>query len=111
MYNLLVLVSPAAVCARWNGQTVGKRLLKIRTCREDGSPLSMRTALADLTLKVFTNMPPHGVVLGMMNAFGNNQCLHNYLCGTVVVYEGPAGGNSATITSQDGTQKLTLKLT
>ena len=89
MYNLLVLVSPAAICARWNGQTVGKRLLRIRTRREDGAAVSFRTALADLSLKVFTNMPPHGVFFGTLNVFGHNRCLHNYLCGTVVVYEGP----------------------
>jgi len=53
--------------------------------------MSFRTASAELSLKVFTNMPPYGIFLGMLNVFGHSQCLHNYLCGTVVVCEGPVG--------------------
>ena len=35
--------------------------------------------------KVLTNMPPYGLMMGVLDLFENEKCLHNYLCGTRVV--------------------------
>ena len=31
-----------------------------------------------------------GGLLGLLNTFGDSKCLHNYLCGTVVISESEA---------------------
>lgn len=76
----------------WNGQTPGKRLLKLRVIREDGRPLTLWEAIARNLLRIFDAMP--GFVLpiysvGLIAIFlsGRDQRVGDLFAGTVVVRE------------------------
>jgi uncharacterized RDD family membrane protein YckC len=76
----------------WNGQTPGKRLLKLRVIREDGRPITLWEAVARNLLRIFDAFP--GVVLpvysiGLMTIFASrrDQRVGDLLAGTVVVRE------------------------
>ncbi|MCW5960106.1 MAG: RDD family protein [Pyrinomonadaceae bacterium] len=76
----------------WNGQTPGKRLMKLRVLREDGRPITFWEALARNLLRLFDAVP--GVVipvysLGLISIFMSNrdQRIGDLFAGTVVVRE------------------------
>jgi len=76
----------------WNGQTPGKRLLKLRVIREDGRPITLWEALARNLLRIFDAVP--GFVLpvysiGLITIFMSNrdQRIGDMFAGTVVVRE------------------------
>ena len=76
----------------WNGQTPGKRLLKLRVIREDGRPITLWEALARNLLRIFDALP--GVALpiysiGLITIFmsGRDQRIGDMFAGTVVVRE------------------------
>jgi len=76
----------------WNGQTPGKRLLKLRVIREDGRPITLWEALARNLLRIFDAVP--GFVLpvysiGLISIFTSrrDQRIGDMFAGTVVVRE------------------------
>jgi uncharacterized RDD family membrane protein YckC len=76
----------------WNGQTPGKRLLKLRVLREDGRPITLWESLARNLLRIFDAVP--GFVLpvysiGLITIFLSNrdQRIGDIFAGTVVVRE------------------------
>lgn len=76
----------------WNGQTPGKRLLKLRVIREDGRPITLWEALARNLLRIFDAVP--GFVLpvysiGLITIFlsSRDQRVGDVFAGTVVVRE------------------------
>lgn len=76
----------------WNGQTPGKRLLKLRVIREDGRPITLWEAMARNLLRIFDAVP--GFVLpvysvGLIAIFANSrdQRVGDIFAGTVVVRE------------------------
>ena len=76
----------------WNGQTPGKRLLKLRVIREDGRPLTLWEAVARNLLRICDAIP--GFVLpiysvGLIAIFLSNrdQRLGDIFAGTVVIRE------------------------
>lgn len=76
----------------WNGQTPGKRLLKLRVIREDGRPITLWEALARNLLRIFDAIP--GFVfpiysIGLITIFGSrrDQRIGDMFAGTVVVRE------------------------
>lgn len=76
----------------WNGQTPGKRLLKLRVIREDGRPLTLWEAVARNLLRVCDAVP--GFVLpvysvGLIVIFlsDRDQRLGDIFAGTVVIRE------------------------
>ncbi len=76
----------------WNGQTPGKRLLKLRVLREDGRPITLWEAVARNLLRLFDAVP--GVVLpvysiGLIAIFTSkrDQRIGDIFAGTVVVRE------------------------
>ena len=76
----------------WNGQTPGKRLLKLRVLREDGRPITFWEALARNLLRLFDAVP--GVIvpvysIGLIAIFMNrrDQRIGDIFAGTVVVRE------------------------
>ena len=76
----------------WNGQTPGKRLLKLRVIREDGRPITFWEALARNLLRIFDAVP--GFVLpvysiGLISIFMSrrDQRIGDMFAGTVVVRE------------------------
>ncbi len=76
----------------WNGQTPGKRLLKLRVIREDGRPVTLWEAVARNLLRIFDAVP--GFVLpvysvGLITIFlsSRDQRVGDMFAGTVVVRE------------------------
>lgn len=76
----------------WNGQTPGKKLLKLRVIREDGRPITLWEALARNLLRIFDAVP--GFVLpvysiGLITIFlsRRDQRIGDMFAGTVVVRE------------------------
>lgn len=76
----------------WNGQTPGKRLMKLRVIREDGRPLTLWEAVARNLLRLFDTFP--GFILpvysiGLITIFMSrrDQRLGDLFAGTVVVRE------------------------
>ena len=81
---VLLLVNGLYLCERY-GQTFGKRFIGIRIVREDGSPLTYRTA----AIRHFVGYPLSMLVggLGFLWALWDNkqQGWHDKLAGTLVV--------------------------
>jgi len=76
----------------WNGQTPGKKLLKLRVIREDGRPITLWEAMARNLLRIFDAIP--GFVLpvysiGLITIFANtrDQRVGDIFAGTVVIRE------------------------
>ncbi len=76
----------------WNGQTPGKRLLKLRVIREDGRPVTLWEAIARNLLRIFDAVP--GLVLpvysiGLIVIFmsSRDQRVGDVFAGTVVIRE------------------------
>jgi uncharacterized RDD family membrane protein YckC len=76
----------------WNGQTPGKRLLKLRVIREDGRPITLWESIARNLLRIFDAVP--GFVLpvysiGLISIFmsSRDQRVGDVFAGTVVVRE------------------------
>ncbi len=76
----------------WNGQTPGKRLLKLRVIREDGRPLTLWEAIARNLLRICDAVP--GFILpvysiGLIVIFLSNrdQRVGDIFAGTVVIRE------------------------
>ena len=77
--------------AFWNGQTPGKRLLKIRVIQDSGRPITLFESLARNLLRVIDFLPSiylAGLVTMLCNAQGKR--LGDLLAGTLVVHEGSA---------------------
>jgi uncharacterized RDD family membrane protein YckC len=76
----------------WNGQTPGKRLLKLRVIREDGRPLTLWEAIARNLLRIFDAVPGFVIPIysmGLIVIFLSNrdQRVGDIFAGTVVVRE------------------------
>ena len=73
----------------WNGQTPGKRMLRLRVIREDGRPVTVWEAAARNLLRVFDMMPFPFYSIGLVSVFmsGRDQRVGDFVAGTVVVRE------------------------
>ena len=76
----------------WNGQTPGKRLLKLRVIREDGRPVTLWEAAARNLIRLFDMMPWVGIPfysIGLISVFASSrdQRVGDFVAGTVVVRE------------------------
>lgn len=76
----------------WNGQTPGKRLLKLRVIRDDGRPITLWEAIARNLLRICDAAPGFIVPVysvGLVTIFlsGRDQRLGDVFAGTVVVRE------------------------
>jgi uncharacterized RDD family membrane protein YckC len=75
-----------------NGQTPGKRLLKLRVIREDGRPITLWEAIARNLLRIFDAAPGFAVPIysiGLISIFmsGRDQRVGDLFAGTVVIRE------------------------
>ena len=72
----------------WNGQTPGKRLVRIRVIGDSGRPITVYEAVARNLLRLVDQMPGLYVV-GIISVFltARNQRLGDIVAGTVVVHE------------------------
>lgn len=73
----------------WNGQTPGKRWLKLRVIREDGRPITFWEAAVRNLLRSFDMMPIPFYSIGLISVFSTNrdQRVGDMVAGTVVVRE------------------------
>src|SRR6185436_20188385 len=73
----------------WNGQTLGKRLLKLRVIREDGRPITFWEAAVRNLLRSFDMMPAPFYSIGLISVFVSlsDQRVGDMVAGTVVVRE------------------------
>ncbi len=73
----------------WNGQTPGKRLLKLRVIREDGRPVTFWEATVRNLMRSFDMMPAPFYSIGLISVFlsGSDQRVGDMVAGTVVVRE------------------------
>lgn len=76
----------------WNGQTPGKRLLKLRVIREDGRPLTLWEAIARNLLRIFDAVPGfvipvYSVGLIVIFLSSRDQRMGDIFAGTVVIRE------------------------
>lgn len=76
----------------WNGQTPGKRWLKLRVIREDGRPLTLWEAIARNLLRICDAVPGfifpvYSVGLIVIFLSGRDQRVGDIFAGTVVVRE------------------------
>jgi uncharacterized RDD family membrane protein YckC len=76
----------------WNGQTPGKRLMKLRVIRDDGRPITLWEAIARNLLRVFDAAPGFVVPIysvGLIVIFLNrrDQRVGDLFAGTVVIRE------------------------
>jgi uncharacterized RDD family membrane protein YckC len=74
----------------WNGQTPGKRWLKLRVIREDGRPIGFFEAMIRNLLRNFDMMPsPPFYSVGLISVFitDRDQRIGDLVAGTVVVRE------------------------
>lgn len=73
----------------WNGQTPGKRWLKLRVIREDGRPITFWEAAVRNLLRTFDMMPAPFYSIGLISVFINDkdQRAGDLIAGTVVVRE------------------------
>ena len=76
----------------WNGQTPGKRLLKLRVIRDDGRPITLWEAIARNLLRIFDAVP--GLIIpiysiGLITIFAStrDQRVGDIFAGTVVIRE------------------------
>lgn len=74
---------------RWNGQTPGKRWLKLRVIREDGRPITFWEAAVRNLLRLFDMMPFPFYSIGLISVFisTRDQRVGDFVAGTVVVRE------------------------
>ena len=76
----------------WNGQTPGKRIMKLRVIRDDGRPITLWEAVARNLLRVFDAAPGFIVPIysiGLIVIFmsGRDQRVGDLFAGTVVIRE------------------------
>ncbi len=73
----------------WNGQTPGKRWLKLRVIREDGRPVTFWEAAVRNLLRIFDMMPTPFYSIGLISVFisEKDQRAGDMIAGTVVVRE------------------------
>lgn len=74
---------------RWNGQTPGKRWLKLRVIREDGRPITFWEAAIRNLLRIFDIQPFPFYSIGLISVFASprDQRVGDMVAGTVVVRE------------------------
>ncbi len=76
----------------WNGQTPGKKLLKLRVIREDGRPITFWEAAARNLIRLFDMMPAPAIPfysVGLISVFisARDQRVGDMFAGTVVIRE------------------------
>lgn len=73
----------------WNGQTPGKRLLKLRVIQQDGRPVTFFSALNRNLIRLMDMQPGIFYSIGIVSVFASEQAkrLGDFVANTVVVKE------------------------
>jgi uncharacterized RDD family membrane protein YckC len=92
--------------AFWNGQTPGKRLLKIRVIKDSGRQITLFEALARNLIRIIDSLPSF-YLIGVISMLCNREQkrLGDFVAGTIVVHERSGeqplmSHNSRTFTSE-----------
>ena len=95
----------------WNGQTPGKRWLRLRVIREDGRPVTFWEAAARNVLRIFDMMPFPFYSVGLIAVFCSrrDQRVGDMVAGTVVVREREAQAPSFEEVFNSPTSDLALR--
>ncbi len=76
--------------AFWNGQTPGKRRVKLRVIKDSGQPITTYDAVARNLLRIVDGLPGfYGLGIVSVLLSSKNKRLGDYVAGTVVVHERP----------------------
>ncbi len=75
--------------AVWNGQTPGKRIIRIRVIKDTGRPIAPYEAVARNLLRLVDQMPGILYGIGIVSALlsRQNKRLGDFVAGTIVVHE------------------------
>ena len=75
--------------AFWNGQTPGKRLVKIRVIKDSGRQITLFESLARNLVRVVDMLPPNFYLVGLVSMLCNKQQkrLGDFVAGTIVIHE------------------------
>jgi uncharacterized RDD family membrane protein YckC len=73
----------------WNGQTPGKRLIRIRVIKESGRPITPLEAIARNIMRGIDIFPPFFYIVGLfcMMLNSRNKRLGDFVAGTVLVHD------------------------
>ena len=73
----------------WNGQTPGKRWMKLRVIQEDGRPINFFAAFSRNMLRLADMLPPPFYSLGIVSIFASERAkrIGDFLANTVVIKE------------------------
>ncbi len=73
----------------WNGQTPGKRWMKLRVIQEDGRPINFFAAFSRNMLRLADMLPPPFYSLGIVSIFASDRAkrIGDFLANTVVIKE------------------------
>ena len=84
--SLLLNYGYEVSCSVWqDGQTLGKYLTGIYVRRDDGQPLTLRSASLLFLGKLLNLLVLADVAYGLSGLGGDGKCLHNLISGTTVV--------------------------
>jgi uncharacterized RDD family membrane protein YckC len=85
--GFLVWVYFTVVYVRANGQTIGKKWLKIKVLRTDGSPASLGRIfwLRNIVNGLLSLVPLYGIIDSLFIFGESRQCLHDKIADTIVV--------------------------
>jgi uncharacterized RDD family membrane protein YckC len=75
--------------AFWNGQTPGKRMVKIRVIKDSGRQITLFEALARNLVRVIDMLPPNLYFVGLISMLCNRRQkrLGDLVAGTIVIHE------------------------
>jgi uncharacterized RDD family membrane protein YckC len=98
--------------AYWNGQTPGKRLMKIRVLSVDGQPINGLQAVLRNILRAVDTQPGMTYLVGLVAASTNSrfQRLGDWVSGTMVVVEERGWFHGVVHTSEAGVRELADKI-
>jgi uncharacterized RDD family membrane protein YckC len=73
----------------WNGQTPGKRWMKLRVIQEDGRPIHFFASLSRNLIRLADSMPFPFYSVGLLSVFASDRArrLGDFVAGTVVIKE------------------------
>lgn len=86
-YFLIFWLYPVFFEVFWGGQTLGKRVFKIRVCMDNGLPIGWQASMIR-NLLILADFLPLGFFAGLLSILFNTQSkrLGDIVAGTVVVY-------------------------
>ncbi len=95
----------------WNGQTPGKRWMKLRVIREDGRPVTFWEAAVRNLLRTFDMMPAPFYSIGLISVFvsSSDQRVGDMIAGTVVVREREAEAPAFTQVFESSVSDVALR--